>query len=319
VKWFYGDAGGQGFRDRLEVTVRAVRGAKTVHEGRLLWIGGTAPGFYRLESLPDLPLRIDRVPLEAAFDALRDVDEATVETRLADYDEPTGIARDALRPTARLEVALERLAKGYDGVALRCWPELPDRAGSMACAPYARLADRGCAFACEGDMAGLASMLAVAAVTGQPAVLLDLSHLDAEGLLFWHCGNAPRAWAAGGRTRLNPHFNRGLPAVREMRLAQGPASGLRFLENRKAAVYAGDVVPGGGGFDGVSGWLAHLRWAGVHVSPSEFLASVLNHRLPHHLVWGRGDAETALLELCAWLGHEPLRPDPEQTVLRWRP
>jgi hypothetical protein len=103
-----------------------------------------------------------------------------------------------------------------------------------------------------------------------------------------------------------------------MRLAPGPASGLRLLENRKAAVYAGEVLPRAGGFDGVYGWFGHLRWAGARMTAPEFLASVLNHRLPHHLVWGRGDVEASLLELCAWIGHEPVRPDPEQTVLRWR-
>jgi L-fucose isomerase-like protein len=317
VKWFYGDATGAEFRRRLEVTVRALRGARAVRRGRVLWIGGTAPGFTRLESLPDLPVQVDRQPLAVVFDALRAVDDAEVGTRLAEVTEPSSIGRDDLRGTMRVELALEALAQGYDAVALRCWPEIPDRAGVQTCSAYARLADRGCPFACEGDAAGAISMLGVAAVTGQPAVLLDLSHVDRQGLLFWHCGNAARVWAAGGKTRLDPHFNRGIPAVRDMRLAPGPVSGLRFLEHRRAAVYAGAVLERHDGYDGVSGWIGDLRWAGRPLSPDGFLASVLNHRLPHHLVWGRGDDEAALLELCAWLGHEPLTPDPENTMLRW--
>lgn len=317
VKWFYGDAGDADFRRRIEVTLRAIRGVKAVRESRLLWVGGTAPGFQRLESLPDLPLRLDRLPLEAVFDALRSVSQNDADARLAEYDEPSAIAGENLRATARLEVALERLAQGYDGVALRCWPEVPDRAGSVTCAPYARLADRGCLFACEGDAAGLVSMLAVAAVTDQPAVLLDLSHADDDGLLFWHCGNAARTWAAKTRTTLAPHFNRELPAVRDMRLAPGPVCGLRFLEGRRAAVYAGTVLDRAEGYDGVSGWIGALRWTKQPLTAPAFLASVLNHRLPHHLVWGLGDFEAALLELCGWLGHTPLPPDPEDVSLRW--
>ncbi len=160
-------------------------------------------------------------------------------------------------------------------------------------------------------------MLATAAITGQPAILLDLSHAADDGLLFWHCGNAARAWAPSGRTRLDLHFNRRIPAVRDMRLAPGPVSGLRFLEHRKAVVYAGEVLDRTDGFDGVSGWIGHLRWRGQTMSPDGFLASVLNHRLPHHLIWGRGDEEAALIELCGWLGHEPLPPDPEATRVRW--
>jgi L-fucose isomerase-like protein len=285
----------------------------------VLWIGGTAPGFTRLESLPDLPVHVDRRPLDAVFDALRDVDDTHVDARLAAFDEPSSIARDDLRGTIRVELALESLARGYDAVALRCWPEIPDRVGVQTCSAYARLADHGCPFACEGDAAGVISMLATAAVTGQPAVLLDLVHIAHDGLLFWHCGNAARAWASGGSTRLDPHFNRGIPAVRAMHLAPGPVSGLRFLEHGKAVVYAGEVLDRTDGFDGVSGWIGGLRWAGQAVSPDGFLASVLNHRLPHHLIWGRGDEEAALLELCGWLGHGPLASDSENTILRWTP
>jgi L-fucose isomerase-like protein len=317
VKWFYGSADEAGFQTRLGVTVQALRGMRAVRDARLLWVGGTAPGFYRLESLPDLPLHIDRLPLDAVYDALEGVSDLEAGDRLAAYDEPTAIVRDDLRATARLEAALEHLAEGYDGVALRCWPELPDAVRSMACAPYGRLADRGCAFACEGDAAGLVSMLAVAAVSGHPAALLDVSHVDGGGLMFWHCGNAGRAWARDGQTRLTRHFNRGIAAVREMRLAPGPVSGLRFLEDRQAVVYAGEVLDRPDGFDGVSGWIGRLRWAGREATPQAFLASVLNHRLPHHLVWGLGDAEPALLELCGWLGHRPLELDPESVRLRW--
>ncbi|MBM3471349.1 MAG: fucose isomerase [Armatimonadetes bacterium] len=316
VKWFYGSPDERAFQERLGITMRAMRGCRAVREGRVLWVGGTAPGFYRLETVPELPLRIDRAPLEVLFDALSQVDEAGVTHRLAEMDEPLDMPREDLRSTIRLEIALERLAEGYDGVALRCWPEVPERAGTMACAAFARLADRGCPYACEGDLAGLASMLAVAAVTGGPAALLDLSHADDEGLMFWHCGNTARSWADGA-TRLVPHFNRGLPAVRDMRLAPGQVCGLRFLESRKAAVYAGAVLGRARGYDGAAGWIGHLRWAGEPASPSGFLASVLNRRLPHHLAWGRGDEEEALLEMCSWLGHEPLPLDPEDRLLRW--
>jgi L-fucose isomerase-like protein len=223
VKWFYGWAEDAAFESRLALTVRALCGWKAVRRGRVLWVGGTAPGFYRLESVPDLPVEIERVALDALFAALDEVRDDDVRERLASVDEPASFPTDNLRPTVRLEIALERLARGYSGVALRCWPEVPDQAGTMACAAFARLADRGVPLACEGDAGGLISMLVTAAVSGHPAALLDLSHLEESALLFWHCGNAPRTWASG-QPRLALHFNRGLPAVRDMRLAPGPAS-----------------------------------------------------------------------------------------------
>jgi L-fucose isomerase-like protein len=317
VKWLYGRADDAAFIARLTITLRALRGWAAVQHARLLLIGGTVPGFTRLEGIPDVPLRIDRARVDAVVDAVAAVSAARMRARLLEIREPSAIPHERLHAVARLELALGDLGDGYDGVALRCWPELPDRTSAMPCAPLARLADRGCAFACEGDIAGLVSMLAVAAVTEQPAVLLDLSHVDGDAVMFWHCGNAARAWAAAGGTRLEPHFNRKLPAVRDMRLAPGPVSGLRLLEGRRAVAYAGAITDRADAYDGVSGWFGDLRWAGAPAGANAFLASVLNHRLPHHLVWGRGDHEAALLELCGWLGHDVLPLDAEATALRW--
>jgi len=314
VKWFYGGVDDPGFERELGTTIAALRGWRALRAGRVLWIGGPAPGYDRLRAVPDLPLRVDRAELSAFLADVARVTDADVEERLATVDEPTSFDRGLLRACVRLEVALERAARGYDGVALRCWPEIPEQAGAMACAAFGRLEDRGCTMACEGDVGGLASQLAVAAVTEHPAVLLDLSHVDGAELLFWHCGNVARVWAAAG-TRLEPHFNRALPAVRVMRLRPGPASGLRFVEHRRAIVYAGEVRDRTDVYQGVSGWIGALRWAGTPVDGDGFVAAVLNHRLPHHFAWGLGDMEGALTELCAWLGYRVLRPDAGGHVL----
>src|SRR5579864_728331 len=314
--WLYGRPEDPSLHRRIDLMVRAARGWGALRHGRLLWVGGTAPRFYRFEGVPDLDVRIDRAPLEAVFAALERIPEGAVSARLAELAEPSAVPAEALHPTIRLSLALEEMGRGYDGIALRCWPELPEAAGTMACAPFAWLGDRGHPLACEGDVGGLAAMLAVAAVTGGPAAMLDLSHVDGDGLMFWHCGNAPRAWAAS-QTRLEMHFNRGLPAVRHMRLRPGPVSGLRFLEEKRAAVFAGTIRARPGGFDGVSGWVGDLRWGGEPTSPHGFLASALNHRLPHHFVWGMGEAEEALLELSDWLGYQVLPLAPEARGAQW--
>ena len=322
TKWFYGSAESDDFRTQFTQTVRALRARKVLHEGCALWVGGTAPGFYRLESVPDFPMTIEREPLDVVYDALDALDDDAVESRLAEFDEPSDFTDDQLRHAARMELALEQISQGYDGVALRCWPELPDKGQAMTCSGYARLADKGYDFACEGDMAGLMAMFALKAITDEPAILMDLSYLDDEAGLFWHCGNAPKSWA--DQTGDDPfqwlsHFNRGLPAVRGMKLNPGPVSGLRLLEDGRAHVFAGEVEDRPGGYEGVSGWIGQLRWAGQSVDPSTFMANVFAHRLPHHFVWGRGDHEATLLELCDWLGYGvlPLDPHAAQTRMSW--
>jgi L-fucose isomerase-like protein len=298
--WVYGDGASNEVRAGLARAVAAARGWRVAQRGRVLWVGGTAPGFYGLEWAPDLPVRLERAPLDAFFDAWGAVSELDAEARAAEMDEPSDLPRDALRAAARNELALHAIGRDYDGVALRCWPEIPERTGAMTCAAFARLGDRGAHLACEGDAGGVVSMIVAAAVAGAPAILLDLAHVDGDALQFWHCGNAPRVWAAG-TSRLEPHFNRGAPAVRGMRLRPGPASGLRFLDGGRYVTYAGVVSPRADVYQGVSGWFEALRWDGVPLAARRFVANVLDHRLPHHFTWVPGDVEDALRMLCVWL------------------
>lgn len=316
VKWFYGPADGPRLRERLAVTVAALRGLRAVEGARVLRVGGTAPGFYGVEEAPEVAgARLEHAPLEALFDAMAAAPPAEVEAQARRWaeEEDADVGREGLERHARVALALRGLAAEgpYDALAVRCWPELPERGGTMACAAMGDCAGAGVPTACEGDALGALSMLALQGVTGEPAVLLDLADVGADGaLLFWHCGNAPAGWA-GGPTRLTTHFNRsGVGVVRDMALREGPASGFRLRAGgREAAIVAGRFgPPDRPGPDGVRAWLSELRWGRGRVDAEGFLAGLLGHRLPHHLAFGAGDRVEALHELCAWLGARVLPP-----------
>ncbi|GEM87168.1 fucose isomerase [Meiothermus granaticius] len=315
VKWFYGHVEDPWFQARLELSLGALRGARVLRSGRVLWLGGTAPGFFAFETPIETGLMVERASLDELWLALERIPDLAVEERLEALGEPTAYSKEELRPTLRLELALSQLAQGYDGVALREWPEIPEKTGVMAYSAMARLADQGQVWAAEGDLLGLASMLALNAVSGQPSILLDLSHLSSRGLMLWHGGEAPKAWT-DGPTRLVPHFNRGVPAVRDMSLRPGAVSGIRLLPDRRAVVYGG-ALSGEKGYDGNSGWMTRASWADQDLNPEQFLASWLNHRIPHHMVLGMGSHQPALMELCAWLGLKVLPPSPEEWGLVW--
>jgi len=316
VKWLYGNPEEEWFSSRFGLTLAALRGVKVLRQGRVLWLGGPAPGFFAFDALPATGLTVEKADLSELWAALEAVRDSEVDELLSSFDEAAEYPREELRATARLELALARLAQGYDGVAIREWPEIPEKLGVMAYSAMARLADRGYTFAPEGDLMGLAGQLALQAISGAPAILLDLVHLCQRGLMLWHGGEAPKAWA-NGPTRLIPHFNRGCPAVRDMALKAGPVSGLRLLPGKRAVVHGGELS-GEKGYDGDSGFLVRASWAEVELSPRQFLSSWLNHRLPHHLVVGMGEHQAALLEMCAWLGLEVLPADPEEHRLLWR-
>lgn len=324
VKWFYGAAQSEWFQSRLLVTLAALRGLKALAEARVLQIGGTAPGFYGLEEPLGLAgAQVDTLPLAAFLERVGAIDErrAAATAHAQAQGEPHDVTADQLVRSARIELALADLAAegGHQALAVRCWPELPESCGSMACAAMGNLSS-GVPAACEGDVPGALSMLALQAVSGHSAVLLDLSSLDEvqDQVMFWHCGNAPLEWAAGGNSRLTTHFNRdGVGTVRDMVLAPGPATGFRLVGTDAAFVMAGTFAgPQRSSFDGVSGWMTDLTWNGAPLSGKEFVTNVLDQRLAHHFAFGRGQLTEALQELCAWLGRRPLGASPVTMALK---
>jgi len=331
VKWFYGEASAPDFRRRLAVTVAALRGLAALQDATVLAIGGTAPGFYGLDEAPALDgVRVVRQELGELFDRVAAVAEADAEARARRWSEGerSEVSFEQLVRGARIDAALEAMAReaDADALAVRCWPELPERCGSMACAAMGDMSGREVPAACEGDVMGALSMLALQGVSRESAILMDLSDVDPvdDSLQVWHCGNAPLAWAAAdgaGRpdTRLTTHFNRvGVGVVRDLRLRAGPVSGFRLLRSGRAAmIVSGEVAsPHKAGFDGVRGWISDLHWGEERVGAGGLVANLLDRRLPHHLAFGRGHHTSALNELCAFLGADVLPALPPRPYLR---
>ena len=325
VGWLYGDAEDDWFRARFLALLGAMRGLAALDGARVLQIGGTAPAFWGIQELPNAlhGVTVDTRPLEALYDAVAAVPEHDAAALARDWArERHDVDAASLERGARIELGLTRVADeaGAHALAVRCWPELPDACGSMACAAMGNVAGSGIPTACEGDVMGAVSMLALQGVTGVPAVLMDLSDLDRadDSLQVWHCGNAPLRWAADAApVRLTTHFNRdGVGVVRDMVLRPGPTTGLRLLDGgRRAWLLEGRLAdPEKPGFDGVRAWLRDLRWNGAARRATDVVAGVLDARLPHHLALGRGDAGDAVRELCRWLDADPLpAPDPVAT------
>jgi L-fucose isomerase-like protein len=315
VKWFYGNPEDEWFRSRLLLSLSALRGAKALRQSRVLALGGHAPGFFAFDVVPNTGMIVEKGGLELLWKALDEVLESDVDQLAAQFDEASDYSKEQLRTTFKLELALAKVAKGYDGMALREWPEIPEQLDVMAYSAMARLSDQGHTLAPEGDVMGLAGQLALQAISGQPAILLDISHFSEKGLMLWHGGEAPKAWA-GGPTGLIAHFNRGCAAVRDMALKAGIISGLRLLPGNKAVVHGG-YLNGEKGFDGDSSWLTRASWATKDLTPKQFLTSWLNHRVPHHMAVSMGDHEAVLLEMCGWLGLEVLPANLEEHRLVW--
>jgi L-fucose isomerase-like protein len=320
VKWFYGEVDDSLFKERLVPTLAALRGLRALESACILQIGGTAPAFYGIEELPALDsVAVERRELEDLFGQVAAVPAREAQALASDWAQQEALDAPAehLERAACIELGLRALAEevGANALAVRCWPELPERCGAMACASMGRLGDSEIPAACEGDVMGALSMLALQGISGQPAILMDLSDADFQDdtVQVWHCGNAPLHWATrtSGEpsTRLTTHFNRdGVGVVRDMILRPGPATAFRLLSGGRRAVIASGTFtdPEKASFDGVRGWLGGLDWNGMPLDAAAFVSNVLESRIPHHLAFGSGDLTAPLRELCAWLGAPPL-------------
>ena len=325
VKWFYGEATSKWFLERLEPTLTALKGLKALETSRILQVGGTAPSFFGIEEFPSLKgVTVETKELAELFDRVAGVSENEAQSLANDWGkkEKLNAPKEHLVNAARVELGLRSLAEegDYNALAIRCWPELPDACGGMACASVGRLGDTNIPTACEGDVMGALSMRVLGGMSGEPTILMDLSDVDLadDTLQFWHCGNAPLEWAAGGNSRLTTHFNRdGVGVVRDMVLRPGRATGFRLLsQGKEALVMAGTFTqPEKAGFDGVRGWLGDLSWNGADMNAQTFVANVLDYRLPHHFAFGAGEMMEALNELSGWVGATVLEARPERKTL----
>ncbi len=297
VKWWFGPPELQAVQLHLDLTLRALRGLQVLRESRLLWLGGPAPGFDAFSEHLWTGARVEFAPLDRLFDIFNNLTPQEVENEVGQGSLWKLVPTESAEKLVRLQIALRKLAEGYSGIALRDWPEIPDRLGIFPAVVISHLSDQGITVAPEGDILGLLSQLVLQAVSGQRAILLDIVAPGPEGLLLWHAGEAPTSWSQGDWT-LAPHFNRGLPAVLSLTLREGHVTGLRLFRGR--AVLVDGELNGRGGYLGCSGWLSKISWNGVPKDPKSFLECWLNARVPHHIALVHGSFYEEVREALAW-------------------
>lgn len=101
-----------------------------------------------------------------------------------------------IRKQAKFGLAVEQWVKAndVDALALQCWDSLEQNYGCAACVTMSMLSDSGLPCACETDIAGAVSMLALQLASEQPAALLDWNNNfadDRDKCVCTHCGNLP--------------------------------------------------------------------------------------------------------------------------------
>lgn len=120
----------------------------------------------------------------------------------ADYE-------DKLILQAKFGLAVEQWveANEVDAVAIQCWDSLEQNYGCAACVTMSMLSNKGIPAACETDIAGAVSMLALTLASKNPAALADWNNNFAEDrnkCVCTHCGNFPKHFVGNDNLKLGP-------------------------------------------------------------------------------------------------------------------
>ena len=129
--------------------------------------------------------------------------------KVAAYAKVPEAYQEKLRIQGKFGLAVERWveANHVDAVAIQCWDSLEINYGCAPCVTMSMLSDRNIPAACETDIAGAVSMLALTLASGKPAALADWNNNFAEQrnkCVCTHCGNFPKTFVGNNDLKLGP-------------------------------------------------------------------------------------------------------------------
>ena len=126
-----------------------------------------------------------------------------------DYTKVPESYEDKLKVQAKFGVAVENWVREnqVDAVALQCWDSLEKNYGAAPCITMAMLGDMGIPCACETDITGAVSMLALRLASSNAPALADWNNNfadDRNTCVCTHCGNFPRSFIGNNDLKLTP-------------------------------------------------------------------------------------------------------------------
>jgi L-fucose isomerase-like protein len=324
-KWFYGMPDQPRFRERLSVTLSAMRAMKALRTSRIAQIGGLADGFENLyidERILERKFGTQlqtRHTVEEIVARAEKLDASVVRAEVAKIGEEGSLDLHMVsdvhaEKSARVYLALKDFAQenNYDSLALSCWSRFQQVYGVAVCAAMSRLNEEGIATPCEADVTSAVMMLALNAMNGKKAALSDLVAFDEsdQSLSLWHCGVAPASWADQSGVRWDNHFNIGHHEgctwcgdglVADMRFKAGSVT-IASLDNDfdNLLILSGQVAPGKQGYAGSGGWVNDLRLNGESIGIEDLMNTIVVGRVNHHYPSAFGDLTNELNEFAAW-------------------
>ena len=278
--------------------------------GRRIGVVGRHPdGFdtctYDADRLSELTgIGVEPIDLPTLFAAAKEIGAdrvAPLRERVAGELGNTGdLEAEPLDKSLRIYAALSDLARarGLDGLAVRCWPEMFTDYGCAACGAMAMLNQDGTPCACEADVYGNVTTLILQQLAGSPVFMADLVDVDTidDTAVFWHCGLAPLSMADPAEApSATIHSNRRKPLLYEFALKPGRITMARLSQsgNHTRLVLGGaEMLRAPKSFSGTSGVVRFDR-PGAAV-----LDAIIAEGLEHHYAFAYGEHRAALRALA---------------------
>ncbi len=328
-KWFFGDIDGRYFKDRFEITMKALGAVKNLKNTRVGQIGKLADGHinHKVDTrqvYANLGVDILRdYEVEDVLELSQKVPAKEVEKEMAYVKDSCTIGKvseDKVIESVKMYLAVKDICikENYSGIAFSCWPKLMPKKEMVSCFVNSRLNSAGIATGCEADALSTVSMLILKYLTGNITAVMDLSRFDDsdDSLMLWHCGSAPLEMANSGGLTLDKHY---FAEYSESVANCGPITDLVF---RKGDVTVFRLVKESGhfyyftgkffdekkpSFNGSRGWVNDLRLYGEPIGTMDLANTLLSNGLAHHFPMVMDNAARYLEEFAYWMGLKKIK------------
>lgn len=311
-KYVYGHPATASTQAEAGSYLRAISTIKSLREATIGVVGQRPTGFYgcdydEVAIAGTFGCRVITISLKEAFALMGSVgvvkaqeEAADFATRLKGFD---AAPEDQREGVGRIYAALNNIKdqQHLDAFAVRCWPEFSAERGVVVCSSLARLIDEGIMSACEADVNGAVTMMALHRLTGRSPYLADLVHADLEQntVLLWHCGITPLSLAPEGELpEASIHYVRKTWATSEGILRAGRVTIARFTWRNggyRLFLSSGIALPEA---PEVKGSRIQVR---LDSKLKDFLDVVFYQGLEHHYAIIHADVRSELKEMARLL------------------
>ena len=191
------------FKAELGKFVSVCRVVNGLKNARLGAVGSRPNAFnttrYSEKLLQAFGISVQTIDLSEILGSVRKLadDDARVKERLGGirgYVNTKGVPSPALLKMAKFGIVLDDWMQSLDiqASALQCWDSLQQNFGANVCTLMSMMSERLLPSACEVDVTGVVSMVALQLASGTPSALVDWNNNyadDPDKCVLFHCGN----------------------------------------------------------------------------------------------------------------------------------